>query len=357
MQVLVETEPPSLVRIVSGRLAAELEQLGSAGDSCASAPSIDFVVIDGRVLELYAPLLGPLAECPRFVVAPGEASKSMANLERLLTALAEAGLDRTSRLLAFGGGVTSDLAGLAAALFMRGIDWVSAPTTLLAQVDASVGGKTAVNLPAAKNLVGAFHQPSEVVIDTDLLATLDENEWRSGLGEVLKAALLGAKTPSGQLLFERLEQAGADELTVRNGSLTCDLVAACVAHKARVVAKDFRESGPREQLNLGHTFAHAIEHVAGFGKIPHGIAVAAGLAMALEQSAATGLLEDPELITRTAALATRLGLPADLAELETEFEVQLDAERLNQAMQADKKAKAGTVRFVLLRSLRCWAAV
>jgi len=359
MDVLVATDPPSRIRIRTGGLGAELERLAAE----AGPPA--FLVVDARVLELYADKLGAAADLPRFVVQPGEASKSLSNLEALLIALTEAGLDRTSRLLSFGGGVTSDLAGLAAALYMRGIAWTSVPTTLLAQVDASVGGKTAVNLPLGKNLVGAFHQPTDVIVDTTLLATLEPNEWRSGLGEVLKAALLGARLDNGTLLFDWLEARPEGDLAAPDPSRTATaedanrwatLVHACIAHKASVVTADFKETGAREQLNLGHTFAHAIEHVAGFGTIPHGIAVAAGLAMALELSRTEGLLEDAKLPERTASLAMQLGLPTGLEALEGELGSKLDREALGSAMRLDKKASDGAMRFVLPSAVGAWEA-
>ena len=368
-EIRVETHPPSSVRILAGGLADELEARGAAPHA------IDYVVADAHVLSLHLDALGPLASLPRTELAPGEASKSMAGLEALLSDFAAAGLDRRSRVLAFGGGVTSDLAGLAAALYMRGIAYVTAPTTLLAQVDASVGGKTAVNLPAGKNLVGAFHQPEQVLIDTRLLATLPTDEWRSGLGEVLKAALLGARLADGTLLFELLEgryrtRFIATHLTVPNlvrhrqvcgdepGSVPplSQIVHACVAHKAAIVTADFTEHGPREQLNLGHTFAHAIEHVAGFGRVPHGVAVATGLALALDLAAREGRLEDPDLPTRSASLARKLGLPASLAELEAELGLPFDPAALEAAMRRDKKARDGAPRFVLPIALGRWCA-
>jgi len=358
-EIRVETDPPSSVRILAGGLADELAA------RCAPPRSIDYVVADAHVLSLHASALGPLARVPRTVIAPGEASKSMAGLEALLSDFAAAGLDRHSRILAFGGGVTSDLAGLAAALFMRGIAYVTAPTTLLAQVDASVGGKTAVNLPAGKNLVGAFHQPEKVLIDTRLLATLLTAEWRSGWGEVLKAALLGARLPDGTLLFELLEsrpasdfaaREAASELTARDPELLSQIVHACVAHKAAIVTADFTERGPREQLNLGHTFAHAIEHVASFGRVPHGVAVATGLALALDLAAREGRLEDHSLPTRTANLARKLGLPASLADLEAELGHAFDPDALEAAMRRDKKARDGTPRCILPIALGRWCA-
>jgi 3-dehydroquinate synthase len=245
-------------------------------------------------------------------------------------------------LVALGGGATGDLTGLAASLYLRGVDFVQVPTTLLSQVDASVGGKTAVNLSAGKNLVGTFHQPLAVVADTTLLATLTEDEFASGLGEVLKAGLLGA----GGVL-EILEQR-TDAVLARDSEVLADLVDACVAHKAAVVAADEREAGARAQLNLGHTFAHAYETELGHGAVAHGRAVALGLLQALELSKRHGLLADTALIERTRSLSERLGLPLSPADLRAE---DLSPERLVARMTHDKKSVAGDPRFVLLEDL------
>lgn len=341
-EVLVETTPPSRVLI------------GCSDFGNLDPSLIDLVVADRFVYELHQKRLAGLGQTPVLLHDRGESAKSFAQLERLLSGFADAGLDRQSTVLAFGGGVTSDLTGLAAALYMRGVNFATIPTTLLAQVDASVGGKTAINLAQGKNLVGAFHQPTDVLIDTELLHTLDLNEWRSGMGEVLKSALLGARLETGELLFEHLEALEAD---LRASQVITPIVHACVAFKAKVVSADLTERGPREQLNLGHTFGHAIEHLAGYGAIPHGVAVAAGLAMALERARETGVLEAPDLIERTARLAAKLELPASLGQLEGELGLSFEPERLLAAMGLDKKAADGQIRFVLPRAIGRWTTL
>lgn len=327
----VATAPAYEVRIGRGLLAAVAE---AAGDR----PVV--VLTDETVERLHGARLTGLERAPRVVVAPGEGSKSFATLERVLEALADAGLDRRSRLVALGGGVVGDLGGLAASLYMRGIEFVQCPTTLLSQVDSSVGGKTAVNLRAGKNLAGTFHQPRAVLADVDTLATLSEEEYASGLGEVLKTALL----EGGELLA--LLEARADELRARAPEVLVDVVARCVATKAAVVARDEREAGPRKALNLGHTFAHGIEHAAGYGTVPHGVAVAVGLRLAAEYARRCGAAEDATLPERVARLLSALGLPAELAALRAR--VALPAEALLEGMRHDKKGAAGVPRLVLL---------
>lgn len=274
---------------------------------------------------------------------PGEAAKDWNGLDLVLGALADNACDRSTRLFVVGGGAALDVGGLAAALYLRGIDVVYCPTTLLAMVDAAVGGKTAINLAQGKNLVGAVRQPRAVYADTDFLASLPAPEFRSGLGEVLKSALLG-----GERFLAWLER-NAERLVARESTALEDAIVRCVELKARIVARDPLERGPRRALNFGHTFAHAIEHVAGYGRIPHGVAVAAGLAAALELSARMKLLEDPTLRTRVAKLAARLGLPNSLDELRALSGIALRAEDLLDAMRNDKKSVAAEPRFVLLR--------
>jgi shikimate kinase/3-dehydroquinate synthase len=302
------------------------------------------VLTDANVERLHAARLGRAAERPRLAVPPGDGSKSFPMLERVLDFLVASGLDRRSTLVAFGGGMVGDLGGLAAALFMRGIACVQCPTTLLAQVDSSVGGKTAVNLAAGKNLAGAFHPPRLVLADTELLATLPEAELGSGLGEVVKTALI-----AGGALLERLERDAA-AVRARDPAALAELVEACVAFKASIVARDEEERrGSRALLNLGHTFGHGLEQAAGPGTIPHGVAVAVGLVLALEASAHSGLLEQPELVTRVRALLTRLGLPASLGELRARSGRRLAPAEVVAGMRHDKKGSAGRPAFVLVR--------
>lgn len=302
------------------------------------------VIADRRVAELYAARL-ELAAAPLFAIEPGEAAKSFAVLERALEFFAASGLDRASTVVTLGGGVVADLGGLAASLYMRGVAVVHCPTTLLAQVDASVGGKTAVNLAAGKNLAGTFHQPRAVFADTATLATLSDHEFRSGLGELVKTALL-----DGEELFARVER-DAERLLGRDADVLAAAIASAVTHKARIVAADPTEKGERKSLNLGHTFAHAIEHSAGYGRVPHGVAVAAGLGLALDAAAALGLLADAALRPRLTRLLERLGLPASLDALRARGGPTLAPAELAAAMRLDKKGRGGEARFVLPRGL------
>ena len=335
-RIRVAGSQPYTVVIGPGVLS-ELERVLPGGPAA--------VLTDATVERLQAGRRGATVRLPRRAVPPGEDSKSFAVLERVLDFLVQAGLDRRGTLIAFGGGVVGDLGGLAAALFMRGIACVQCPTTLLAQVDSSVGGKTAVNLRAGKNLAGAFHPPRLVLADTQTLATLPDEELRSGFGEVVKSALLG----DGQLL-ELLEHE-APALLARDAGLFAEVVARCVELKAAIVARDEHERHERKLLNLGHTFAHAIEGAAGFGRVPHGIAVGVGLVLALRASKLAGLLREPELLVRVPRLLERLRLPTELAALRPRNDVHLAAEELVAAMRHDKKGRAARPAFVLVEGL------
>jgi len=343
----------TLERRIPGPTPSRVLVGAGLGAGMAAGEAGDLLVVDERVLELHD-LPAPLADLPRLTVVGAEATKCFGELERLLEACASAGLDRGSRLVALGGGVTTDLTGLAAALYMRGIRWTAVPTTLLAQVDASVGGKTAIDLVAGKNLAGAFHPPADVLVDPAYLTTLPRLELLSGLGEVLKAALLGAETTGGLPLLGLLEETPTDALLTAEPGAMGEVIAACIEHKAGVVERDPREADERKSLNLGHTFGHAIELVAGFGRIPHGIAVTAGLHLALAAAARTGLLAEAALPGRLDAMTDSLGLPgaaSPIADLELAFELTLDRAALARAMALDKKGRAGRPRFVLPRRL------
>lgn len=296
------------------------------------------VVMDGNIERLHGPMLREvLNEPPVCVVPAGEGTKSLPELGRLLDFLAGSKLDRGSALFAIGGGVVGDLAGFAAASYLRGIDYFQVPTTLLSMVDSSVGGKTGINIAAGKNLVGAFHQPRGVFVATDLLRTLPPREFAAGMAEVIKYGLLG---DAG--LFSQLE---VRSLTVDDPGLA-EVIRRCCALKARIVEADERETaseGGRALLNLGHTFGHAIENVAGYGAYLHGEAVAIGLSAAARLSEKLGLLAAAEVdrVDRVVAahrLPVRLQAPLPLAELQA-------------AMGRDKKVRAGGLRFVVLRSL------
>ena len=276
------------------------------------------------------------------VVPPGEQTKSFAGLDDLTDRLLALGLDRGDLITAFGGGVVGDLAGFAAAIYKRGIDFVQIPSTLLAQVDSSVGGKTAIDTPRGKNLVGAFHQPRLVLADLDVLGTLPDREMRAGYAEVIKYGFLGDFG-----FFEWLEANGADVLA-REPKALSRAVARSVEMKAEIVAEDETEQGRRALLNLGHTFAHALESETGFGEaLLHGEAVAAGTALAFRFSASQGLCSSQDA-TRAGAAIAAAGLPATLAEVSPK---PFDAKRLLSHMGQDKKAEGGRLTFILARAL------
>ena len=298
------------------------------------------VVSDTHVAPLYArrlvealqsrrPGLQVIVSC----VQAGEAAKTLDNFAELMRELADFGATRDACVFALGGGVVGDLAGFAAACWMRGIDIVQVPTTLLAMVDSAVGGKTAVDLPQGKNLVGAFHPPRAVFADTGTLRTLPARELRAGLAEVVKyGAIVDAP-------FLDWLDANATALLASDAAVMAEAIARSCAHKAAIVERDPREQGERAQLNVGHTFAHAIETEQGYGGCNHGEAVAIGMVLAARLSAQLGLapMEDGE---RLRALLLRLGLPVLLP-------AGLDPEALLARMRLDKKAQSGGLRFVL----------
>ncbi len=295
-------------------------------------------IADARVLSAHGPLT---AGGPTLELDGGEGIKTLPVLGRALEFCAEASLSRGSALVAYGGGTVGDLAGLCAALFKRGLPVVQVPTTLLAQVDASVGGKTAINLDAGKNLAGAFHQPSEVLCDTEVLTTLDDAEYASGLGEVIKTAVLAGEQALAQI------EASADAVAQRDPGALVEAVELCVRTKAAVVAEDPLERGPRRALNLGHTFGHAIEHVAGYGAIPHGVAVAVGIDLAARAARST-FGADGGVGERARALCRTFGLPGSLTELRSAGHA-LPADQLIAGLAHDKKSAVGAPEFVLPR--------
>ena len=305
------------------------------------------VVSDETVFRLHGARLTAALEAaglaaPSIVVPPGEQTKSFEGLADLSDRLLALELDRGDLIVAFGGGVVGDLAGFAAAIYKRGIDFVQIPTTLLAQVDSSVGGKTAIDTPRGKNLIGAFHQPRLVLADLDVLATLPDREMRAGYAEVIKYGLLGDFA-----FFEWLEAHGR-EVLVREPAALAHAVARSVEMKAEIVAEDEKEAGRRALLNLGHTFGHALEAETGYGEaLLHGEAVAAGSALAFRFSAAQGLcpLQDAE---RASAAIAAAGLPTRLSEVSPR---PFDAQRLVRHMAQDKKAEGGRLTFILARAL------
>ena len=270
----------------------------------------------------------------RHAVRGGEAVKELGRAERLCRAMVRAGADRSSFVLAAGGGASTDLAGFCAAVLLRGVRWGVIPTTLLAMVDAGLGGKTAVDLPEGKNLIGAFHPPEFLVADLQALRTLPEREWSNGLGEAVKTALL-----AGPRLVKLLEEASAAELRRAGGRME-QLVRACQRHKAAVVARDPRDGGERKLLNLGHTFGHALETAAGPRRLAHGEAVGLGLLCAVRLSADQGLC-DPDFPGRVERLLRRARLPL-------EYPGRLPAPAtLRALLRRDKKAAAGGLELIL----------
>jgi shikimate kinase/3-dehydroquinate synthase len=281
-------------------------------------------------------------------VPAGEESKSWQRAGALLEGFAAAGLDRESAVVALGGGVIGDLAGFCAATYMRGVSLVHVPTTVLAQVDSAIGGKTAVDLAAGKNLAGAFWPPRLVLADTDSLGTLPDAEWTNGLAEVVKSALL-----AGGDFLERFER-DLDRILSRDARAVRTMVCDAAAFKGSVVTADLRESGLRECLNLGHTLGHALEVIVGYGAVPHGIAVAEGMrfAAALAETAASA---EPGLARRAEALLERVGAGRDATKaLLQPYVLQLDPDTVISAMRSDKKSRAGVVRFVLLERPGAW---
>ncbi len=320
--------------------------LGSIGRIAEVRPGRAVAVVsDETVSGLYgagvAEALGAAgARVGRVVVPAGEASKSFGQLERVLDGLMAQGLDRQGLVVALGGGVIGDLAGLAAALFMRGIDFVQVPTTLLAQVDSSVGGKTAIDTPRGKNLVGAFHQPRRVLADTDVLKSLPDRQLRSGWAEMLKHGLLGDAAYFGQLAAVGDPVGMADETLV-------DAIEQSVRIKADVVGVDEKEAGARALLNLGHTFGHALEAELGFDEtvLTHGEAVALGCVLAFQISAREGLCP-PSDADRVAQVVAAAGLPNRLASVGS-----FTADGILARMAEDKKAEGGRLTLVLARRI------
>jgi 3-dehydroquinate synthase len=283
--------------------------------------------------RLAAALASTCAKVETIVLPDGESHKDWPTLQRIFDALLAAHADRTTTIFALGGGVVGDLAGFAAACFMRGIAYVQVPTTLLAQVDSSVGGKTAINHPLGKNLIGAFHQPAAVIADVDTLDTLPSRELVAGLAEVIK---YGAVADDAFLDWIEAHLAA---LLARDKSALAHAVTRSCQLKAAVVAADERESGVRATLNFGHTFAHAIETGTGYGSWLHGEAVGCGMAMAADLSVRLGLI-GPAQCDRLTGVVAAAGLPVRAPSL--------GHERYLELMSLDKKALGGELRFVLL---------
>ena len=304
------------------------------------------IVTDETVAKLHSGVVEAAfksagIDSARIVVPAGEGSKNYATFEKVCESIIDARIERNDLIIALGGGVIGDLAGFAAACVRRGLDFVQVPTTLLAQVDSSVGGKTGINSRRGKNLIGAFHQPVLVVADTALLDTLPKREFRAGYAEVAKYGLLGDAA-----FFAWLEKNWQDVFS--GGPARERAIAVCCRAKADIVARDERETGERALLNLGHTFGHALEAGCGFSdRLLHGEAVALGMALAFEFSAEKGLFAASEAVRATAHLAA-VGLPTHVKDVKGGVP-PVDA--LMDLIAQDKKVKRGTLTFILVRGI------
>jgi 3-dehydroquinate synthase len=322
--------------------AGILDRLGELARAAGLRPGSCAVVTDAAVEKLYAArvvdALRKSSFAPVVISVPaGESSKSLAILATLYDRMTEAGLDRSSTVFALGGGVVGDLAGFAAASFLRGVALVQVPTTVVAQVDSALGGKTGINHRHAKNLIGAFYQPRLIVADVATLSTLPEREFREGLAEVIKyGAIMDAP------MIADLER-DLDAILARKPDLLEQVVARSLAHKAAVVGADERESGLRKTLNFGHTVGHAIEASAGYGSYLHGEAVAIGMVAAARLSSRYAGFSADEA-SRLQRLIERAGLP-------TTMPPNWNNSDFLRALGLDKKRAAGAVEFVLLDRL------
>ena len=315
--------------------------LRQAADLVGAGLSKQTLIVSNTVVApLYLEkLLGGLPDITTrpIIVADGEQHKTLKTLNAIITRLLEERFNRTCTLVALGGGVIGDVTGFAAACYQRGVNYVQVPTTLLAQVDSAVGGKTAVNHRLGKNMIGAFHQPVAVISDTDTLATLPARELRAGMAEIIKYGLINDSE-----FFIWLEE-NMDGLLRREPACLAHAIEVSCRNKASIVARDEREDGVRALLNLGHTFGHAIETALNYGTWLHGEAVAAGTSMAARLSvSATGF---------PAAAARRVNALLEKAELPTTLPPGISREQLRELMSVDKKARHGQLRLVLLEEI------
>ena len=358
---------------VLGEIGTAVRKVGAlAGVSRA------FIISDSNVAPLYlSHVIKSLRDAGYktndYTIPAGEASKNTSTLNDIWEIMARIGTGRDAFIVALGGGVVGDAAGFAAATYMRGIQYVQVPTSMLAMVDSSVGGKTAVNLSAGKNLVGCFKQPALVYADIQTLSTLNEREWKCGLGEVAKSALVGG----GEFFSWMVENAASLNSRESSETLT-SAIERCVNFKARVVEQDeFERTGMRECLNYGHTLAHAIETLSGYGTYSHGVAVAEGMRFAAAlntelAAAAAGDVAGTDATSACEAAAAKSSTAADDASVQAAQSFAsaqselLDAlglsalqwgcepKRVLACMKRDKKTRGGRVRFVLLDSTGCW---
>ena len=352
MTALLRQVESTLVPVALGQRAYDIVigrgLLGGLGEHIkALRPGVrTAIVTDESVAKIHlgaaeAALKSAGIDSARIVVPAGEASKNYATFEKVCEAIIAARVERNDLIIALGGGVIGDLAGFAASCVRRGLDFVQVPTTLLAQVDSSVGGKTGINSHRGKNLIGAFHQPALVIADTALLDTLPKRDFRAGYAEIAKYGLLGDAA-----FFSWLEKNWQDVFA--GGPAREHAIAVCCRAKAEIVARDERETGDRALLNLGHTFGHALEAGCGFStRLLHGEAVALGMALAFEFSAQKGLIAASEVARALAHLAA-VGLPTHLKDVPggvPAIDVLMDL------IAQDKKVKRGTLTFILVRGI------
>lgn len=346
---MVYNPPVQTVKVALGARSYSIEiggkLLSTLGKRCADLKLGQrcAIITDNRVGPLYAKQAAASLKKAGFdatliTVASGEKSKSLAVVGQCYDQLAAHRLERKSFVVALGGGVVGDLAGFVAATYLRGIPFVQVPTTLLSQVDSSVGGKTGINLKAGKNLVGAFYQPRLVLCDLDALRTLKDREYRAGLAEVIKYGII-----YDAALFDRVER-DINLLLTKNPRVLAEVVARCCEIKADVVGQDETESGLRAILNFGHTIGHAIENISGYGKYLHGEAISIGQVAAAKISCEQFGMPQTE-VARITELFKRAGLPVKI-KLTT-----AQRARLFGAMKLDKKVSAGEIKFVLARKI------
>lgn len=326
--------------------------LASLGERVAALrPGVRTAIVTDRTVAKYwlepaeASLAAAGIPTSRIVVEEGEISKTYAGLEKVSEALIAAKIERNDLVIALGGGVVGDLAGFAAAILRRGVDFVQVPTSLLAQVDSSVGGKTGINSPQGKNLLGAFHQPVLVIADTAVLDTLSPRQFRAGYAEVAKYGVLG-----DEAFFSWLEKNHSD--IVKGGSAREHAIATSCRAKAAIVSRDERETGERALLNLGHTFGHALEAATGFSdRLFHGEGVAIGMTLAAQFSARLGMIGEADAM-RVERHLIEAGLPTRLQDIAGFAQEGLaDADALMALMAQDKKVKRGKLTFILLEGV------
>jgi 3-dehydroquinate synthase len=350
VRVRINARPADECHVIVG--AGVFERLGDEARRALTADTRRLAIISNqKVFELYGPVVvkqlrAAAFRLTHFLIGDGERSKNLRTLERALAFLSAAGLERSDAVVALGGGVVGDLAGLAAALYLRGLPFLQIPTTLLAQIDASVGGKTAVNTSVGKNLIGAFHQPRLVLIDPDTLRTLPPRELTAGWCEAVKQGAAGDRKLFDETVDFLKNESGGHSAAAADR--LARLIAAQVAFKASIVAGDEREDVGRTDhrsrriLNFGHTTAHALESITGYGRFRHGEAVGYGMLVAGEISNRLGMLgsSELELLRQSVRLCGRLPRADDL-----------DPTRIISALASDKKSVGGSIKWVLLERL------